>query len=321
MPRYSLFLFKSPSEGAEITSLTESVKWKGRKGSSCRTISVKIADDTERAGIDVEKGHHVILKYDGQELFRGLIMNMNQTDDKTLSFTAYDMGIYLANNKDTFTYADKTADEIFGDVCRRFGLPIGRVDKCSYRIPELSKPNTTAWDVLADAMSLDFDNTHTRHFITAANGKLSLTERKKSILQWLLEAGENLYDYSFSRSIEKISTRVKLLSDENTVAAEEKDSELEKRIGIFQTIDKPDETLNAAQITQLAKTQLREKSRPEKTLTVSTIGNPEIISGVGVYVRIPHFSIAQTYYVDEDTHTFEGENYKLNLKLNYTDNT
>lgn len=56
-----------------------------------------------------------------------------------MSFTAYDNGIYLSNNKDTFVYEDKTASDIFKDVCNRFGLPIGNVDNCTYRIPELTK--------------------------------------------------------------------------------------------------------------------------------------------------------------------------------------
>lgn len=323
MPRYSLYLFKTPSQGVDITEFTEAPKWKGRKSTPVRTLTAKLIDDDAvgrvRTGIDVEKGHQVIFKADGEEVFRGIIMNTAQTEKKMLTFTAYDNAIYLTNNKDTFSYTDKTADEIFIDVCKRFNIPTDRVDKCSYRIPELNKSNTTAWDAIADALSLDFDNTRTRHCVISKKGKLSLIERKKNILQWVLEAGENVFEYSLNKSIEKIKTRVKLLSKENTVITEERDTELEKKIGIFQDIDKPDETLNEAQIKQLAKTQLKEKSTPEKTLTITALGKPDIISGVGVYVKIPHIDTAQTYYVDEDTHSFDGEVYKLSLKLNHVD--
>lgn len=320
-----LCLFKSNSESYDITELVSQVKWKGRKGSSSRSISVKLIDDDRdthaRAGIEIEKGHRCTLYYDSKEIFRGLIMSTNQTDKKVLTFNAYDMGIYLANNKDTFVYENKSADEIFRDVCTRFNLPIDRVDTCSHKIPELNKSNTTAFDVIADALSLDYDNTNTRHFVMSDKGKLSLITRKKNILQYILSSEENILSYSLNKSLEKIKTRVKLYSNENQVLATSKNAELESKIGIFQDVDKPDETLNEAQIKQLANTKLKEQGQIEKTITCDTLGNPEIISGVGVLVQIPHLGISGTYYVDEDTHTFDGDSYKLSVKLNYTFDT
>lgn len=113
----SLLLFKTKTSGIDITNLVEEIKWKGRKGSAARSLTAKIIDDDgcnhARSGVDVEEGHQCIFSYDGKELFRGIIMKTVQTDKKTMTFTAYDNGIYLSNNKDTFIYEDKTASEIF----------------------------------------------------------------------------------------------------------------------------------------------------------------------------------------------------------------
>lgn len=319
---FNLYLYRSSTDAVDITELCSQVRWKGRKGSSARSLSVKLIDDSSeshaRSGIDVEKGHRCALYSDGKELFQGIIRSSTQTEKRTLSFTAYDMGIYLANNKDTFTYENKSADEIFRDVCSRFNLPVGTVDKCSHKIPELSKSSTTAFDVIADALSLDFDNTGARHFILAEKGKLSLITRRKNILQYVLSSEENILSYSFNHSIEKTKTRIKLLSDENKVLATARNANLESKIGIFQDIDKPDETLNQAQIQQLANAKLKEQGRIEKTINADVIGDPSIISGVGVFVQIPHLGINGTYYVDEDTHTWDGSVYKLSVKLNFT---
>lgn len=316
----SLHLYKSQTEGIDITNLINEIKWKGRKGGAARSLTAKIIDDDgynhARSGIDIEKGHQCIFSYDGTELFRGIIMAETQNDKKLMSFTAYDNGIYLSNNKDTFVYENKTADEIFIDVCNRFGLPIGTVDKCSYRIPELTKSKTTAFDVIADALSLDFKNTGVRHYVLSDKGKLSLITRRQNILQWVFETGQNIINYSYSRSIEDIKTRVKLLSDEGTVIAEARNGSLENLIGVFQDIDKPDETLNSAQIQELADSMLDENSKPKKTLTLETIGKTDVISGIGVFVIIPHIGVNGTYYVDEDTHTFTETSHKMNVKLN-----
>ena len=316
----SLIIIKG-EQGYDVTQLVEQAKWKGRKGSSSRTLDVTLIDDDgykhARSGIDVEQGHQCIFSYDGVELFRGIIMSQTQTQAKKLQFTAYDNGIYLANNKDTFCYENKTASEIFQDCCARFNLPVGEVAKCSYKIPELTKSKTTAFDAIADALSLDFDATGIRHYVASDKGKLNLLTRRENILQWVIEVGQNLTSYSYSRSIEDIKTRVKMVSKEGTTVAEKSNAELEKRIGIFQEIDQPDESLTAAQVNDLIASIMEEKGTPQRTLSVEAVGIAEVISGIGVYIIIPELEISRTFYVDEDTHTFQDNEHTMSLKLNY----
>ncbi|MBR5432147.1 MAG: hypothetical protein IK119_07195 [Bacteroidales bacterium] len=320
MAKYRLLLFKTQTSGVEITNLCRQIKWRGRKGAAARSIIVSLIDDDgakhDRAGIDVAEGHQVVLELEGEEVFRGIVMRTTQNNKKLLSFTAYDNGIYLSNNKDTFCYENRTADYIFRDVMTRFGLPIGAVSPCTYVIPELIKSRTTLWDVVADALSLDYDNTQTRHYVSSSKGKFNLLTRKENILQWVLEPTANLVTYSLSRSIEKTRTRVKLLSDEGTVLAEAADTAMEAKIGVFQDVDNQDETLTLAQLTALAKSICAEKAVIENTMTLDATGIKNVISGVGVFVRIEHLGISRTYYVDEDTHILEGEKYTMRLKLN-----
>lgn len=47
--------------------------------------------------------------------------------------------------------------------------------------------------------------------------------------------------YTYKKSIEDIKTRLKILSDEDKVYAVKKNTELEKKIGIFQDIEKKDD--------------------------------------------------------------------------------
>lgn len=316
----SLIILKG-EQGYDVTQLVEQVKWKGRKGSSSRTLAVTLIDDDgykhARSGVDVEQGHQCIFSYDGTELFRGIIMSQTQSNQKKLQFTAYDNGIYLANNKDTFCYENKTASDVFRDCCTRFGLPMGEVASCSYKIPELTKSKTTAFDAIADALSLDFDATGIRHYVASSKGKLSLLTRRENILQWVIEVGQNITSYSYSRSIEDIKTRVKMVSKEGTTVAEKSNAELEKKIGIFQEIDQPDESLTTAQVNDLIESIMEEKGTPERTLSVEAVGIAEVISGIGVYIIIPELEISRTFYVDEDTHTFEDNKHTMSLKLNY----
>lgn len=316
----SLILLKG-TQGSDITQLVEKIKWKGRKGSSSRTLSATLMDDDgykhARSGIDVEAGNQCIFSVDGQERFRGILMSQSQNNKKQLTFTAYDNGIYLANNKDTFQYENKTASDIFKDCCKRFNIPTGEVASCSYKIPELTKPKTTAFDAITDALSLDFDATGIRHYVSSDKGKLSLLTRRENILQWVIEVGKNLVDYNYSKSIEDIKTRMKMISKEGTTIAEKAVASLESKIGIFQDIEQPDESLTTAQVNALISSMLEEKSTPKRSLSITAPGIADVISGIGVYIIIPELGLSRTFYVDEDTHTFEDNKHTMSLKLNF----
>ena len=319
----NLTIYKNGSStGKDITQLVESIKWAGRRGSPTRTLTVNLLDDDgyrhDRSGIDVEEGWQCIFKYNGVELFRGIFMTQGSGQSKTGEYKAYDNGIYLSNNRDTFVYESKTAADVFRDVCTRFGIPVGSVASCSYSIPDLTKKKTTGWDAIEDALSLEFDNTGTRFYVISEKGALSLKKRQENILQWVLETTSNISQYKHTKSIENVRTRVKLLSDEGTVLAEASDPSLEQKIGIMQDVDTPDETLNSAQLNALAKSLLGEKKRPSQKLTLNNVlGIPDVVAGVGVFVIIPHLSINRTLYVDSDTHTFKDQLHTMSLQLSY----
>lgn len=303
----------------DMTNLVQSVRWSGRKGSSARTITVTMIDDDgyrhARSGIDVADGNQCVFLVDGKERFRGILMNQNQGDKKQLKFKAYDNGIYLANNKDTFVYKNKTADQVFSDVCSRFGIPTGEVAKCSYKIPELTKSKTTGQDAVLDALGLDYKATGTRHFISSDKGKLSLLQRKDQVISFVVDGDANLYGYSYTKSIESIKTRVRMISKEGTTLAEKSNSALEQKIGIFQEIQQPDESLTKAQVKDLVGSVLDTLDDPEETLTLNILGDPDVISGKAILVKIPHLGISRAYYVDSDDHTFEDNMHTMSLTL------
>lgn len=303
----------------DMTNLVQSVRWSGRKGSSARTITVTMIDDDgyrhARSGIDVADGNQCVFLVDGKERFRGILMNQNQGDKKQLKFKAYDNGIYLANNKDTFVYKNKTADQVFSDVCSRFGIPTGEVAKCSYKIPELTKSKTTGQDAVLDALGLDYKATGTRHFISSDNGKLSLLQRKDQVISFVVDGDANLYGYSYTKSIESIKTRVRMISKEGTTLAEKSNSALEQKIGIFQEIQQPDESLTKAQVKDLVGSVLDTLDDPEETLTLNILGDPDVISGKAILVKIPHLGISRAYYVDSDDHAFEDNMHTMSLTL------
>ena len=118
-----------------------------------------------------------------------------------------------------------------------------------------------------------------------------------------------------------MKTRIKLLSKEDKVLAEKADTELEKTIGIMQDISTPDSNTEEANLADMAESMLAEQKLPSKTLTIEGLGQANVISGVGLCIIIRPLGISNSYYVDEDTHTFKGNYHSMRLTLNMATDT
>ena len=321
MSRLGLTIYEPNSTtGSDISMLVSIVKLTGRKGSSARSIEVTLLDDDSRGikriNLNLLKGYRCIFTWDGKELFRGVIFKKTHSSDKKATYKAYDFGIYLANNKESFSYENYTLTDVFINICGRFGIRYSYAYQTSYILPTISKSKKSAWDALCDAMSKQYEGTGNRYYIDADKDYLRLMRRKDNIKQWVIEPGKNLISFSRSVSIEKTKTRYKLYSSEDTVTAWTIDNGLEASLGIMQDVEITRDTLTEAQAIERTKEKLKQLVRAEETIKVEAIGIPDIISGVAVYVIIPYLGLNQTYYVDADTHTFKDNEHKMALTLN-----
>lgn len=312
-----LYFVNHDSEVFDATEATSSVKWSGKNESASRSVTVTMLNDrTRNANFKLlpEEGWHCIL-YDEIEIFQGIITKISESRGNSMTVTAYDLGIYLSNNKDTFVYEGYTLSEIFIDVCSRYGVPYDSVCSSSACIESIVKKNSTAYDVLTTAMEEEYKATGIKHSIVASKGKLSLIERKEHLVEWMIESGRNISAYTYTRSIEKIKTRVKLYSKDNVAVAEEANTALEAKIGVFQDSQSTNDDASEGEIYELAKSLLDEQGKPSVSLSVTADGKSELISGRCVYCVLKPLDIAASYYIDSDTHTFSGGRHQMSLTL------
>lgn len=126
-----------------------------------RTIEVTLMDSETFNGIgtkiNVGEGQTCVLYDTGANitLFQGLIMSERYNVKRQLVLKAYDVGVWLSNNKDSFTYNNKTADQIVRDCLSRLNIPAGTIEGTGFVIGELVKKGTTYWDVIEDALFAD----------------------------------------------------------------------------------------------------------------------------------------------------------------------
>ena len=320
MTSYVKLIIRKDGVPYDMTKLVVSAKWRGRTGTPSRSLEVTLLDEAmplrPRAKTSPIKGQTITFLWRGKVLFRGMIMRQEQSSKGTMTITATDLGRYLSNNKDTFTYTDVTAGVVFKDVCERFKIPVGAIADTKHVIPELTAPSTTGWDVICDALEQTYKATGERFAVICVEGEeMQLLERRDSRLQWYVETKRNVSSYTMTKSIENIKTRLKLLSSEGEVVAEAKDEDLEERLGLFQEVENADDEMTEAQLTEYVKSTLDVLRIPNDTLRVNVLGKTDVITGACVHVRIPEINVAAKYYVDEDSHTFEGNAHTMDLTL------
>lgn len=322
------FILIKAGTGYDITDTVIKVNWSGRKNSPARSVKLTILDDPDigeenRTGIDVAEGHHLIMQEDGEELFRGIIMTQDRTQNRELSVTAYDNAIYLSANKGSFKYSKKTATQIFLDVCKRYGISRGQVAQTTYKIPSLVDVNTTIYDILINALSKTYIATGERYYIISKKGQLHLLRRREQISKLVLETGSegsqygNLTAYSYRKSISNTKTRLKIISENGKTMAQWADRNLEKKIGMMEDVQRPDDSLKKKKLKTQVIVMLDELKKPEQTLSVTAFGISSIISGAAVYISISEIGVGRTFYVDADSHDWDGEYHTMKLTLNY----
>lgn len=306
----------------DITELVSKITVSGRKGAAPRTLQASLLDSEgykhARASINCADGLTCVFYVGREEMFRGLIMDDANGNKRGLNIKAYDDLVYMTNNKDSFTYVDQTASEIFRDLCSRLGLKIGTCANTGYVIPELTKRGNTYWDVMEDALSQTYKATGIRYYASSSKGVVSLMKRTEPQNVIVLEPDVNIAGYERTRSIYDTRTRITLYTSKGDIKKEYINSSLESKIGVFRDVSSVDSEVSSAELAEIIQTFKEQKALVKRSLKLTdAVGCVDAVSGKTVHVRIPHIEENRIMYIDEDTHIFEKGAHKMTLKLNY----
>ncbi|SDR81445.1 hypothetical protein SAMN05444162_0104 [Paenibacillaceae bacterium GAS479] len=311
----------------------QSVEWSGQKYRAPRSINVTLLS-IARGGhqpVEVDCGDAILCRWKDEELFRGTVFSLDHSSDGQLTLTAYDQLYYLVNNSDTYTFKGLTAAGILRKLCSDFQLTPGSIADTRHVVSQISE-DESLYDMVLRALDSTYKQLGSRHSIRSKSGKVDLLPLKDTVQKWIIESGGNLISYSASASIEETATRVKL-HKEGKEGKEGKDGEkgagaitvvasskaLQSRYGVLQLYESISEELNKAQLQQRAQAMLKEKGRVKRTLSLEAWGIPSVVAGSGVHVIIPELNVKRGYFVDEDTHSFEGNLHTMSLTLTETD--
>jgi hypothetical protein len=303
----------------------ESVTWKGSKFNAARSIEVTLPT-VRRAYLDTifpENGEGVVFKWKGQELFQGTVFTNTDTKNGMGKFTAYDKLIYLLKSEDSRIITKKKASDVVRMFCTELKLPIGNITDTKYVIPSHVMDGDSYYDTIIKYLVETYKRTGIKYYLYSMNGKINLIKRTENPHKWILENGTNITDWTYEKSIDtdNFATRVKLQSGEEnqTITAIANNGSAQGEWGIIQHYERVPDKLNKAQLQAKADQMLKNKAKEEIKFDLDAVGIPDVISGGSCYVLLKEIGIAKGYYIDEDSHTFQGNKHIMSLKLEETD--
>lgn len=125
-------------------------KSRGEAAATLSAVLITAAADTFFPGLTLALGDGVTLADDSGTCFSGGVQEVRRTPE-TVSFTAYDRGIYLTRNEFYGVFSGSAAD-IAAQVAARLGIPLGTVDAPTGFHTIVTSSGDTAYDILRRAV-------------------------------------------------------------------------------------------------------------------------------------------------------------------------
>lgn len=316
--------YKDQEQDVFLDPIVKSVNWSGDIKQAARKLVVELSNtgDLRELYMKLQKGGELRFLLDDQELFRGVLF-ADEIDSKgQMSLTAYDENIYLTKSKDTKIFRGQTASAVVKRLCNEFSIPMGEVQDTGYVIPKLVLRDKTLFEMMVTALTESEKQNGQRFWITSRKGKLQVLARKEQKGKWVLENGVNLLGASYSQSIEETRTQIKVIGEDGKkkeLSASAKDSELIRKFGVMQHLEKPDQAMTSSQMEQRAKQLLKDLATIEDQARIECLGIADVVSGSCVYVKESVTGILGGYYVSADEHHFEHGKHMMSLTLSATD--
>lgn len=286
----------------DISQLKENMSIRGDKGTRARVLDLQyiaVKDDPNIPKFMAENGNAIRVISDNKEIFFGYILKVNYDESSnSATLEAYDP-LYYFQNKTVEKYKNKKAEEITKELCNKFGIPVNSLATTSKVITKLYV-SKNLYEIIDDAYSQSG-----KYYVDYYNNGLVIKKLGSEELSIRLEVGKNISDLSHSEDATVVVNKVILTDDKgNILGKPEIDTKSIEKYGLMQeTANKRDE----------AKSLLK---GPEMSTTLTVVpGDLSIRTGKKVRVVSSHFDLE--YTIASDTHTWDGENYSVQVTLDY----
>ena len=304
---------KASGEKLDITNLLINVTWSGDYKSCARKLEFSLISspmDKNIPKVDIPLMSIISFYEDDSELFRGFVYEREKSSDNSMSFLCYDYAAKLNDIKVSYNIKNETASSIYNKALSEYGLSKGDIVGASTPIKKVFL-GVTIYDMVMTAYTEEAKKTGKKYMVYSKGDKFCSMEKGNVKLKLSFEEGKNILSSNFKESVSGIVNKVLIVDENGNKVSEVKNDEWLKTYGLFQEVYKKEEDKDS---NAEAKAMLKDI---EQTCSLSGFGDTTCITGYGVEVKDTHTGLVGLFYIDSDTHTWEGGNYTIDLELNF----
>lgn len=304
---------KANGEKLDVTNLLTTITWSGDYKSCARKLEFSLissASDINIPKIDIPLMSIISFYEDDNELFRGFVYEREKSSDNSMSFLCYDYCAKLNDIKVSYNIKNETASSIYNKFLTEYKLNKGDIVQTNTKIKKVFL-GTTAYDMIMTAYTEEAKANGKKYMVYSKGDKFCASEKGIVKLKLAFEEGKNILSSNFKESVSNMVNKVLIVDDNGNKVSEVKNDEWLKTYGLFQEVYKKQEDKD---VNVEAKTML---NGIEQTCSLSGFGDTTCITGYGVQVKDLHTGLIGLFYIDSDTHTWEGGKYSIDLELNF----
>ena len=307
LKKVGMVIEKKDGSKYDINGILESVNTSGDLKAAGRKCEFSVV----RSKFNIEPGDLAKLYDSDEEVFRGKVLAVNKTSDKTMKHTALDEGWRLTKSKYSYNFKDKTAAEIAQIVLKENGFAYGEFAKSKVKMSKVFV-NKSIYDIIMTAYTEEAKASGKKYMIVVTRQKVSVIEKGVTVLKVSFEEDKNLTSAEYSMSAENIANRV-LITDGNGNKVDIKDKkELQEVYGIIQEVVEQKE--NGASTENI---NAKLKDVDKKCSIKGLVMDGTCVTGNAVMVKDTGSGLVGKFYIDSDTHDYSNGLHEVNLTLNF----
>ena len=277
--------FQIFADNIDITAYSGNVSWQNTIDELATSLSFEVAKtDTKYLNFYAPQEGSIVSIYTNDEIFRGVILSVDDGSETVNKYTVFDFGWYLNKSSETYQFNKMTAKKAITKICEDYGIPIDTIPELNIEITQLYLDKVLS-DIIKDILklcgggyNLDVTPKGVRIYRLGdiyAEPKFRITPNTRLVSSAYLRG-----NVSHSTSIEELKNSIKVVTEKDSVyslKATRKDDASISKYGLLQKVIKIDpEKENANTV---AETQLSELNRKTEKFSC------EVIEGISSYTR------------------------------------
>lgn len=300
------------ADGINITSAVGNLSWQNTIAELATTMSFEIAkSEAQHTNIYLPHEGSIIQMHTNDEIFRGIVLTVDDGSKTSNKYTVCDFGWYLNKSKETYQFNAMPAHKAIRKVCGDFNIEIDSIPELSTKITKIYFDKTIS-EILKDILEIcgggyNLDVTPKGLRIYKIGSIYAYPEFRLSPNTQLIYSPLLRGNVSHSVSIEDMKNSVRVITEKDgnySVKATLKDDNLISKYGLLQEVVKIDpEKENANNVAQQ---KLSELSKTKETFSF------EIIEAVESYTRAGY-----VISVDGANFIIEGSGHSIENGIHY----